>query len=262
MILKSTILRIDRVFSLLFFSPVSVVLKLVGLPIFLKNLFAYRSKHAGQKAHRFSLSLSSLMPVLSERYESAGNIKGHYFLQDLHVARLVRGLGLDHHVDVGSRVDGFIAHLITFMRVTYVDIRDLPMKLENLTFAQGTIEDLPFKDGELQSLSSLHVLEHIGLGRYGDPVDPEGYAKGAKELERVLAAGGTLFLSTPVGKERVYFDAHRVFHPNTILELFPSMELEKFYLIDDVGDRLIEENALELAPECHYGCGIFVLKKK
>lgn len=257
--MKKYIISINHYFSLFLFSPVDMFFRISGLPTFIKNLFVYRTMSQGQSS--FPLTFSALFPVLTDRYLSAGSIKGHYFLQDLHVAKLIHKEKPSQHVDVGSRLDGFISHLLIFLKVIYVDIRDLPISLENLVYSQGSITKLPFPDASLNSLSSLHVLEHIGLGRYGDPIDPEGYKKAISELQRVLAPGGKLYLSVPVGKEKVFFDAHRVFWPETIISLFDEVQLKEFYLIDDVGEEVKTQFTFELARECKYGCGIFVFQK-
>ena len=258
--MKKYILRIDQFFSVVMFSPISIINKLRGLPIFISNLISYRFSSKG--SNNFPIRLSSLFPVLADRYESAGNGKGHYFFQDLHVASMLFKEKPSSHVDIGSRLDGFIAHLLVFMKITYVDIRKLPIELANLTFQEGSIVELPFRDDEINSLSCLHVLEHIGLGRYGDPVDPAGHIKAAKELQRVVAPKGKLYVSMPVGKERLCYDAHRIFNPNSVLKLFDGMKLLELYLIDDQGEKVTLQNNFVAAEKCDYGCGIFIFEKQ
>lgn len=70
------------------------------------------------------------------------------------------------------------------------------------------------------------VLEHIGLGRYGDPLDPRGTDKAIAELCRVLSPGGDLYVSVPVEQSaQVYFNAHRVFNPNEFAGQFAGLDL-------------------------------------
>jgi SAM-dependent methyltransferase len=164
-------------------------------------------------------------------------------------------------VDVASRLDGFVAHLLPFCHVTYVDLRPLTGTAPGLTFQQGSILDLPFAENSIISLSCLHVIEHVGLGRYGDPLMPDGYSVAAAELARVLKPGGTLYLGTPVGREHLCFDAHRVFDPLTIVECFSGLELVEFSLIDDAGFSVIPNAPFELARACNYGCGLFKFVK-
>lgn len=258
--MKRYISRIDQFLSLLFFSPIMVFYRLKGFPIYISNIIKYQILNKDNL--KFPIRFYSLLPILTDRYNSAGGVTGHYFLQDLHVANIIYSKKPIEHVDIASRVDGFVAHLLIFMKVVYVDIRNLPVVLNNLVFKQGTITKLPFTDNQLNSLSTLHVFEHIGLGRYGDDIDPNGHIAAARELQRVMAPGGTLYLSVPVGRERLCYDAHRIFHPQTILDLFPKMKLNEFYLIDDKGDKVTLESNFLKAEACSFGCGIFILEKQ
>lgn len=246
-----------RIFDTLFFDPVSMMNKWRGLPFFIKNLAAYKRQ---SKDHRFGLQLKDMYPVLQDRFAAAGGMRGHYFFQDLWAARELFHRQVKDHVDVGSRLDGFIAHLLTFTSVTYIDIRPVDVDVEGLDFKSGSITSLPYPDQSLASLSCLHVIEHIGLGRYGDPIDPDGYLKAAKELARVLAPGCVLLLGVPVGKERLCFDAHRVFDPQTIVDAFGALTMKGFSLIDDDGDRIHLNASFEKARDCNYGCGLFVFE--
>ena len=73
--------------------------------------------------------------------------------------------------------------LTTITDVTFIDIRPLELKLDRYTGKKGSIVALPFGDGSVSSLSCLHVVEHVGLGRYGDPIDPDGSKKPARSWE-------------------------------------------------------------------------------
>ena len=202
-----------------------------------------------------------LLPVLSDRSEEAGSVGDQYFRQDLHVARLVRDAAPDRHVDVGSRIDGFIAHLLLFRSVEVLDVRPLHSDIEGLAFLQGDATTMDaFADGSLPSLSSLHAVEHFGLGRYGDPIDADGSARAHASFERVLAPGGRLYLSVPVGRRRVEFNAHRVFDPSDPVDLLPGLALERFDGIDDAGTFHAEVAPAALADN-EYGLGIYVFTK-
>ena len=179
----------------------------------------------------------------------------HYFYMDNWALRRVLGSGADWHVDVASRVDT-VAHMAASMRVTFIDIRPLPAEVEGLECRAGSVLDLPFPDQSVPSLSCLHVAEHVGLGRYGDPLDPQGTVKACKELERVLAPGGNLFFALPVGRPRVVFNAHRVHDPEDILRLFPELALVEFSHVDDAGAFHRGSRPAD-AKELEYGCGMF-----
>jgi hypothetical protein len=117
--------------------------------------------------------------------------------------------------------------------------------------------DLPFADGSVESLSCLHVAEHVGLGRYGDPLDPDGTRKAALELQRVLASGGRLYFSMPVGEARTEFNAHRVHDPEAVPGLFPYLRLEAFSGVDDEGRWQRELSPGDLGGS-RWACGFYV----
>lgn len=253
--------RVRRLYTAvtsLLFDPREAIRRWRGLPYFMRNAARYARLHEGGS---FALQPSELHYTSYERFAAAGSAHGHYFHQDLWAARRLFDAGVREHVDVGSRLDGFVAHVLPFARTTYVDLRPLDLAIAGLDTRQGSILDLPFASDSVRSLSCLHVIEHIGLGRYGDDVDPDGYLRAARELARVVAPGGTLLLGTPVGRERLCFDAHRVFHPRTIVAAFPDLTLEHFALIDDAGSGVAENADFDRAASCEYGCGLFVFRK-
>ncbi len=209
------------------------------------------SKLAGK-----SPSLLDLYPILRDRRESAGFAKGHYYFQDLWAAQLVFRFKCKEHVDVGSRIDGFVAHCASFVPVVYVDIRPLESGFESIKWIKGDILSLPFPNASVQSLSCLHVAEHVGLGRYGDSLDPKGTWRAIAELQRVLAPGGNLYFSLPVGRERVCFNAHRVLNPHRIVEAFDNLALVSFAAISDQG-KLNLFARLEDVENSEYACGLF-----
>lgn len=249
-----------RIFQSLFFDPLELLGKFRGLPLYLRDAAAY--SRAGGYPATMAIRAGEAYPVLAERFSEAGSARGHYFFQDLWAARKLKERQVKEHVDVGSRVDGFVAHALAFAKVVYVDIRPLGVDVEGLEFRRGSILEMPFETGSVSSLSCLHVIEHIGLGRYGDPVDPQGHVAAAKELSRVLAPGGTLLLGVPVGRERLCFNAHRIFDPQTVASLFPGLKLKEFSLVDDVGRGVTKDAELGAARACSYGCGLFEFVKQ
>jgi hypothetical protein len=180
----------------------------------------------------FTPRLTTLWPIIYEWDSEAGNLS-YYFWQDLWAAKKIFQRNPSVHFDVASRIDGFVAHLLAYRSVTLIDIRPLPYKIEGLDFIQGNATDMSaIKDNSLESLSSLCAIEHFGLGRYGDPVDPEACFKALKEMQRVLAAGGRLYIAVPIGREHIHFNAHRIFSPQTILSSLPELRLADFAVID------------------------------
>lgn len=257
-VMKRSLRFLHRMFIALLFDPVEIIRKWRGIPYYLRNAIAYRKLNQDPK---YRLSVKHLHPVLHDRFVSAGAARGHYFFQDIWAARSIYSKNIKQHVDVGSRLDGFVAHLLPFSRVTYIDIRPLDANIAGLEVKQGSVTDMPFPDNSVISLSCLHVIEHIGLGRYGDQIDPDGYIKAAKELSRVLAPGGMLLVGVPVGKERLCFDAHRVFDPQTIVGIFEGLSLKSFSLIDDNGDGIRSDASFQQGVQCNYGCGLFEFEK-
>jgi SAM-dependent methyltransferase len=249
--------RFYRGMTTLFFDPRHIIAKYRAFPHFVRNWSRYRAINSDPA---FAVRLPELWYRSNDRYAAGGDANGHYFFQDLWAARDLFTRGVDTHVDVGSRLDGFVAHVLPFCDITYVDIRPVRLEWPRFRFKQGSLTDLPFADGTIASLSCLHVIEHIGLGRYGDAVAPEGFRDAARELSRVLAPGGQLLLGTPVGRERLCFDAHRVFDPLTIRDAFAALELMEFLLIDDSGERA-EAASFDEARKCEYGCGLFRFRK-
>ena len=183
----------------------------------------------------------------------------HYFYQDVWAAHRIADARPGEHVDVGSRVD-FVGFLSAITRVTFVDIRPFEAEVENLSSVAGSVLALPFEDRSLHSVSCLHVAEHIGLGRYGDPLNPAGTRQAASELQRVLAPGGELLFSLPVGRPRVCFNAHRIHDPRDIREMFDELELVEFSGIDD-GGTLARHRELEDLAKAFYACGLFRLRR-
>ncbi len=239
----------------------------------MRSLSVYRSNRRellkqGESA-KYLFEMGKPYPCLDDRYQSSGTAKGHYFHQDLHVARRIFEGKPDKHLDVGSRVDGFIAHVASFREITILDIRPLIGKIPNVSFSQCNIMgDLaPALVESTDSLSCLHTLEHFGLGRYGDPVNYDGYLEGYNNLYRILRPGGKLYLSVPIGPLRIEFDAHRVFSMAFLLELVSGgFEVDAFSYVDDKGDFYpdvgIEGAGVESNFNCVFGCGIFELTKK
>lgn len=203
-------------------------------------------------------------PILDDYKKQAGTARGHYFHQDLLVATLINKANPDRHIDIGSSIDGFVAHVAAFRTIEVLDIRALDdCGHERIKFMQANFM-LPLNKELCEitdSLSCLHALEHFGLGRYGDPIDPEGHLKGFANLHKMLKHGGTLYVSFPIGASSVHFNAHRVFDPREIMKWSDGLfTLERFDYVDDDGS-LHQKQPLDKVPALNYGCGIYTLRK-
>ena len=209
-------------------------LAVLNTPRFIRTMVAYRRRWKGGK---FPLHIGLLYPQLTDWLDSAGVANGHYFHQDLWASRKIYEIQPKKHIDIGSRIDGFVAHVLTFMPITVIDVRPLKSDIPTLTFAQADATNLSgFADDSVESLSSLCAVEHFGLGRYGDLVDPDACFVVMREMARILQPGGRLYLSVPIGIERLEFNAHRVFSPKTIIDTFKGFEIVSFAAVDDEGN--------------------------
>lgn len=203
--------------------------------------------------------------ILRDYADSAGNAKGHYFHQDLLVANYIFQANPKRHIDIASRVDGFVAHVASFREIEVVDIRPLrESEHQNIIFCQADLMD-PKELGETDSLSCLHAIEHFGLGRYTDPIDVNGHTKGIDNLIGLVAKDGAFYLSFPIGKEnQVHFNAHRVFHPKSVFSI-PSvkenLQLERFDYVDDAGNLHLDVDVEEAVGQTEFGCGIYSFRK-
>lgn len=235
------------------FSPYQLA-TLRRMPQYLRELKEYRARAAGTP---FDADTGPLAPTLTDYDAPAGIARGHYFHQDLWAARRIFANRPATHVDIGSRIDGFGAHVLTFMPLTIIDIRPMASPVDGLTFVQGDATNLrSFPDGSIESLSSLHAIEHIGLGRYRDRIDPDGWLAAAHEMTRVLAPGGRLYLSVPIGRQRVEFNSHRVFAPSTIIDACAPLQLAAFNAVDD-SDALHLNADPSAYTDANFSCGMF-----
>jgi len=221
-----------------------------------------------KKSTKNILPWGRLYPCLDDRFSESGTTKGHYFHQDLLVARKVFKNNPEIHIDVGSRIDGFVAHVASFREIKLLDLRQMTGKIHNMEYEYCDImSDLPETLIECcDSLSCLHALEHFGLGRYGDPVKYDGHLLGFKNLHKILKQTGTLYLSVPIGPLRIEFNGLRVFSVEYIIQLVSGkFEIVSFSFVDDNGDLFenvpLNQNEIDQNFGCHFGCGIFELKK-
>jgi hypothetical protein len=245
------------------FNPLAFLTACRGLPRYVRDYKRLRRELKGLWA------MSPSQPCMGNWFGQAGAASGHYFHQDFYVARRIHERKPIKHVDVGSRIDGFVAHVASFRILEVFDIRPLAGRLPNVVFRQADFSRLQTVPRDYcDSLSCLHAVEHFGLGRYGDAIDGDGWKKGILCLSATLQTGGILYLSTPIGRQRVEFNGQRVFSPRTIVSCAEAcgLELESFSYVDDSGDfhEGNDLSAVDLASGLHleYGCGIFEFRKR
>ena len=205
--------------------------------------------------------------VLYDYSEQAGVGSGHYFHQDLLIASYVHKNNPLRHIDVGSRIDGFVAHVASFRKIEVLDIRELrSIGHPNIKFIQSDLMEEKNEYANIaDSISCLHAIEHFGLGRYGDSIDPNGHIIGFNNILKMLKVGGLLYISYPIGvKSEVHFNAQRIFSVNEIFS-WPNdgakMELVNFDYVDQFGILHRNRNINDPSLKPDNGCGIFTLKK-
>ena len=238
---------------------------LKGMPIFLRE---YREIRRQARVSGKSFPFGKLHPCFQEKDQESGVLAEHYFYQDLYVARKVFQNNPVRHVDIGSRIDGFVAHVASFREIEVLDVRDLHLGLPHIRFTRADLsaKEFPLTD-YCDSLSCLHALEHFGLGRYGDPVDYDGHLVGWENMHRMLKKEGKFYFSVPIGEQRIEFNAHRVFSISYLLALMEkAYDIESFAYINDAGnfisDAALDEASVRENFGCRYGCGIFELTKR
>lgn len=255
---------IKMVLRYLGFYPEQLVENIVGLPWYWKSYQTFRKLN---NASATNISFGLKMPIFRDRFEGSGNLSGHYFHQDLLVAQRIFENKPVKHVDIGSRTDGFVTHVASYREIEVFDIRPSDVQIRNIKFVQADFTNIDQSlENYADSVSCLHVIEHFGLGRYSDPLDPEGHLKGLQNIYKVIKPGGKFYFSTPIGKERINFNAHRVFNLQTLKNLFEDQyHFDDFWYVDDAGQLHQDaqlEDGLTNNFGCYFGCGIFEMTKK
>ena len=260
--MKKIIINLLKTIKQFGIDPIIFIRGISSLSFYLRSYFKFRKNYDGK---------INFYPCLHDHNQEGGETKGEYFWQDLVVARWIYEAAPQKHVDIGSRVDGFVAHVAAFREIEVLDVRPITTNIPGVIFRQADLMDKSFssnfkEDDYCDSLSCLHAIEHFGLGRYGDKINPQGYRLGLENMAKLLCPAGKLYLSTPIGKERVEFNANWVFDPRTIVEVASKnrLELKSLTIFNKKqGIKLLEpnsDNLLELSKQ-DYNLGIFTFIK-
>lgn len=236
------------------------IIRIALTPFVLSDFLRFRSL---EKDGRFTLSLTDAYPCIKDKTITTG-FDRHYVYHTAWAARVVKEINPSVHVDIASSLY-FPGILSAFIPVEFYDYRPAKLALSNLESKHADLTNLHFKSNSITSLSCLHTIEHIGLGRYGDPIDPKGDIKASNELARVLAPGGSLLFVTPVGKEaKIAFNAHRIYTYEQVQGLFPDLTLKEFSLIPEYekDGGLIRNADPALLKNESYACGCFWFTKE
>ena len=234
------------------------ILKCILKPKFYRQFIQY-NKLAGEEK---KLMFFDIFPVFEEDTKDT-NFDTHYIYHPAWASRIIAKTNPEKHVDISSTLH-FCSQLSAFIPTEFYDFRPANLLLTNLKTNHADLTNLFFDTNSIISLSCMHTVEHIGLGRYGDPIDPNGDIKAMQELERVLAINGDLLFVTPVGKPKVQFNAMRIYSYEQIVKQFENLELVEFSLIpDEAFQNGITYNATPVDVENqNYGCGCFWFKKR
>ncbi len=245
--------------------PLKFINTVRGFPLFLRDYVKFRRQLLKIET---PFHISRIYPFLEDIILQTESVSAHYFYQDLIVANKIYRNNPKKHVDIGSRVDGFVAHVASFREIEVIDIRRLEVNVKNIKVIQQDMMNYSFKlINYCDSVSSLHAIEHFGLGRYGDKVDVNGHLKGLNNICNMLTVGGKLYLSIPIGKQRIEFNGQRIFDPRYFIDLFSdNFQIDSFCYINDKG-HLVTDVSLnsredyEQCNSCYFGCGIYEFTK-
>jgi SAM-dependent methyltransferase len=226
-----------------------------------KDYRAFRKRACGAwgSEPRFRISWSDRWPCL---YDNRGSIpfEPHYLYHPAWAARVLAQTRPARHVDVSSTL-AFITTVSAFIPIDYYEWRPPKLGLSNLKTDHADLMALPFADDSLMSLSCMHTIEHVGLGRYGDPIDPDGDLKAIAELKRVLAPGGDLLFVVPIGTPRIRYNANRVYSYDQVRGYFADMQMAEFALILEDASGLVYGASKEVVDKQNEGCGCFWFRK-
>ncbi len=212
---------------------------------------------------RFSLKLRDMQLCLFDATANTG-FDRHYVFHTAWASRILAETKPDFHTDISSSLY-FVANVSAFISIEFYDYRPAKLGLSGLNSHQGDLYALPFANGSIRSLSCMHVVEHIGLGRYGDQLDYDGDIKAVSEIKRVMAPGGNLLFVLPIGGESlIKFNAHRIYTYHQIVSMFSDFHLKEFSLIPDneMDGGLIRHASETQANSQQYGCGCFWFEKE
>jgi len=219
-------------------------------------------KEMSKKDNRFDLKDEDLFPCLNDN-TNVTTFDHHYVYHPAWAARIIAKNNPEFHVDISSTLR-FCSILSAFIPVKFYDYRPAQLNLSNLECLSADLLKLPFEDNSIKSLSCMHTLEHVGLGRYGDKLDPNGDLVAIEELKRVTAEDGALIIVVPItGSPKIKFNAHRIYSYKQIMNYFSGFELVQFDLIPDSAQETgMIFNASEAdSNKQDYGCGCFYFKK-
>lgn len=228
-------------------------IRIILSPFLLLDYLKFRKRNK-----RFSLNFFDVYPCIKDKTIKT-NFDAHYVYHTSWAARKVKEINPKKHTDISSSLY-FSGIVSAFIPVDFYDYRPADIKLSGLVSKHADLTRLQFSDNSISSLSCMHTVEHVGLGRYGDPIDQDGDLKAINELKRVTSIGGALLFVVPVGEPKIEFNAHRIYSYEQITGYFSGFTLKEFSLVTDSAD-FIERADPILVKNQKYGCGCFYFIK-
>ncbi|MEI6490417.1 MAG: DUF268 domain-containing protein [bacterium] len=229
-------------------------------PFILKDLSTYKKTKGSE---RFSTDFTDFYPCVRDKTITTG-FDRHYVYHTSWAARVVKEINPQFHVDISSSLY-FSGIVSAFIPVHFYDYRPANLALSDLRSEKGDLLKLPFNDRSVTSISCMHTIEHIGLGRYGDTIDAEGDIKAIAELKRVVSPNGSLLIVVPVGKPKIEFNAHRIYSYEQILEeIGDEFTLKEFAFIPETEKEgsMVRNADPKIVSGSHYACGCFWFVRK
>ena len=264
--MKTYLIKINRTLGIYGFYPSKLFYGFYGLPGYIRDFIKLKKLRGENREFVFG----KIYPILNEKNAQSGNLRNQYFIQDLFFSKIIYQKKPKHHLDIASRIDGFVAQLAVFMEVNVMDIRSQESH-DNIKFQQGDLMNLSTDlIGKFDSISSLHAIEHFGLGRYGDPLNYNGHLNAINNIHKMLKKNGTFYFSVPISvTQRIEFNAHRVFSINYLYEILKNLfHIEEFSLLDDdcklqesIDLKSYDISKFEEELNIKFGLGMFVLTK-
>lgn len=253
---------IKKILQLLGVSNINNFIRtIIYYPNFIKDLLHFNKLHKQTADQRFKLKFIDLYPCVHDKTTHT-SFDRHYVFHTAWAARKVKSINPEIHYDISSSLY-FNALVSAFVPIKFFDYRPAIMDLSDLSSEHADLYKLPFEDNSIISLSCMHVVEHVGLGRYGDSIDINGDLKAIMELKRVVKPGGDLLFVIPIGENKIMYNAHRIYSYDQIMSYFDNFHLIEFSLIQDdsFGGNIIHNASKEMADLQEYGCGMFWFKK-
>ena len=201
--------------------------------------------------------------MIYQRSGTKNSYSPEYLYHMAWAARVLQRTKPTRHIDIASWVY-FVSLVSAFVPIDFYEFQPTPLKLSDLSGGRADLTNLQFEDNSIESLSCMHTVEHVGLGRYGDPIDPTGDVKAMDELRRVLAPGGLLLFVVPTGRSRVTFNAHRCYSYQQVVDGFPGLILEEFHYIPSdaiVRGPVDDATPADVAADPADGCGCYLFRK-